>query len=258
MDHPKPFPGPSSHVLVALGGVAAATPLPPLPWHDVIAVDSGGDLLMRLGQPARLVIGDLDSISPAALAFHQAAGATIRRFPPDKDQTDFELALAALPVDASAMVHLCGFWGGRLDHALMNLLVLRHFTDRGLFTFDTDTASTADADEAGLGCGGVLGPGRLRLTLPVGTPVALLALDDCRGLDSTGVRWPLTGATLAHGEARGISNVTTAPIWELGVTEGCLVWLVRGLARAAVGIEWRCAASPRPGPAATPPGRAAR
>ncbi len=237
------------HILAALGGVASAPP-PPLPWADVVAVDSGGDLLWRLNHPARLVIGDLDSISPDALAFHRASGAEIRAFPPDKDQTDFELALAALPVNPSAMIHLYGFWGGRLDHALMNLLVLRRFTDRGAFTFDTGDDTTAPM--AGqVGCGGVIGPGRLRLSLPVGTPVALLALDDSRGLDSSGVRWPLAGATLERGEARGISNITTNPVWALTLTEGCLAWLVRGLARAAVGIEWHPATAPTRGPRAT-------
>lgn len=209
---------------------------PAAAWDDVIAVDSGGDFLHRCGIAARLVIGDLDSISPAALAWHRDRGAEIRAFPADKDQTDLELALAVLPRDPAARVHLCGVWGGRLDHALMNLLVLPGFTDRGLFLFDTDE-----------GCGGVMGPGTLCLTAPAGTPAALIALAEATGLSSEGVRWPLRAARLRRGEARGISNVTVDPAWRLRLAGGCLLWLVRGTARAAAGIEWLPAKPPRRG-----------
>ncbi len=217
--------------------VPAGVPPPPAAaWDDVIAVDSGGDFLHRCGIAARLVIGDLDSISPAALAWHRDRGAEVRAFPTDKDQTDFELALTVLPRDPAALVHLCGVWGGRFDHALMNLLVLPGFTDRGLFVFDT-----------GEGCGGVMGPGTLCLTVPAGSSAALIALEDATGLSSEGVRWPLEAARLRRGVARGISNVTVDPAWRLRLTGGCLLWLVRGTARAGAGIGWLPARPPRRG-----------
>ena len=224
-------------ILMALGGPSAAAP-PPQQWDDVIAVDSGGDFLFRHGIAARLVIGDLDSISPEGLAFHQAQGAQTRRFPADKDQTDFELGLGELPAGRANQIHLCGVWGGRLDHALMNLLVLRWFSEKGLFTFDT-----------GEGCGGVIGPGKLNIGgLTPETPVALIALSGAKRLSSTGVRWPLREGSLRLGEGKGISNFTTSPSWNLELREGCLLWLIRGMDRAGVGIGWHPAKDQIPGP----------
>jgi thiamine pyrophosphokinase len=224
----------AAKILMVTGGNAPLK-VPVGPWDTVIAVDSGGDTLEHLGISAHLIIGDLDSISPRGLAFHQDSGALVKRFPQDKDFTDFELALQELPKNAKNQVFVAGLFGGRFDHALMNLLVLSRYTDRGLFCFDIDD-----------GTGGILSPGTLNMTIAPGSPhpaVALMALSPhCRGIHSTGVRWPLENGTLAFGESRGISNSVVASSWRLTLTEGALCWLILGKDHEAVEIEWR----PRP------------
>ncbi len=64
-----------------------------LPGDFPVAVDGGLHHLKRLGIKPQLLIGDLDSVSAGELAEAMDAGIEIQRFPPEKDQTDLELAL---------------------------------------------------------------------------------------------------------------------------------------------------------------------
>lgn len=202
--------------------------MPEGPWDDVVAVDGGGNVLRSWSVAARTVVGDGDSITPEASAFHEAAGALFHRSPADKDATDFELALNVLDSAPEDEVHLVGMTGGRTDMSLANLLVLGGQTGKGLFTFDLPD-----------GCGGVMGPGSLEIDLPAGTPAALLALAPAAsGIVSDGVRWPLRGETISLNEARGVSNIVTAPPWRLSLASGSLLWLLRGIRRRDVRLAW--------------------
>ena len=90
----------------------------------VIAADGGVDLAHALGLHVDVVVGDLDSASPAGLARAEAAGARIVRHPAEKDATDLELALdEAVALDPRRIV-VVGGAGGRLDHLLGGLLLL--------------------------------------------------------------------------------------------------------------------------------------
>ena len=224
--------------LVVLGGPigledsaareAGITDLPEGPWNDIIAVDGGGNTLCSWHMAARAVVGDGDSITPEASAFHEAAGAVFHRYPADKNATDFELALTMLDGGPGDEVHLVGMTGGRTDMSLANLLVLGGHTGKGLFTFDLPD-----------GCGGVMGPGSLEIDLPTGTPSALLALAPAAsGIVSQGVRWPLKDETISFQEARGVSNIVTAPPWRLSLATGALLWLLRGLRRRDIRLAW--------------------
>src|SRR5690242_14035395 len=79
--------------IVVAGGDApdARRELPP--YATVIAADGGLDHAYALGLPVDLLVGDLDSVSAAALARAIAEGVTIDRHPAAKDETDLELAL---------------------------------------------------------------------------------------------------------------------------------------------------------------------
>ncbi len=76
----------------------------------VIAADSGLDHAQAVGWPVDYVVGDLDSVGPAALAAAEQQGATVERHPIAKDQTDLGLAPAAGP---RARCGACGRRGWR-------------------------------------------------------------------------------------------------------------------------------------------------
>ena len=90
----------------------------------VIAADAGLEVLLQAGRPVDRVVGDLDSVSPTALAEAADSGAEIQQHPSHKDESDLELALAAAISSGAQRVHVLLRDGGRLDHQLANLLVL--------------------------------------------------------------------------------------------------------------------------------------
>ena len=61
--------------------------------RHVVAADGGLHRARALGLDVEVVVGDLDSVTPEALAAAEAAGARVVRYPRAKDATDLELAL---------------------------------------------------------------------------------------------------------------------------------------------------------------------
>ena len=110
--------------------VAGGDPVPShvaraLPAHaEVIAADSGLTVALALGLSVDLVVGDLDSVEPRALARARAAGVEIEQHPAAKNHTDLALAMDAAVTRGATRIVVVGGHGGRLDHGLANALLL--------------------------------------------------------------------------------------------------------------------------------------
>ena len=109
-------------VVVVASGPGPAMTLPRA--STVVAADGGLDRAAALGLQVDVVIGDLDSASPNALANAEAAGARVVRHPIAKDATDLELALDEAVALRARRVLVVGSGDGRLDHLLASLLLL--------------------------------------------------------------------------------------------------------------------------------------
>lgn len=184
----------------------------------VIAADGALDHALDAGlQPAALV-GDLDSISPDGLAWAEEHSA-IRRFEPDKEHTDTELALAtAVGLDPARLTLMSG-GGDRIDHTVAAIGALGHPSLTSIPTIDGWWGHQRLAV--------VHGPGRAQLELPIGTTVSLLALHGpCGGVSVTGVRWPLDDAELAPMHGLGVSNVVVEPQVDVTVIAGVVTVFV--------------------------------
>ena len=90
----------------------------------VIAADSGLDEAFRIGLTPDLVIGDMDSVSSAALDRAASLGTTIEQHPVAKDATDLELAIDAAAAAGYERATIIGGTGGRMAHTLANALLL--------------------------------------------------------------------------------------------------------------------------------------
>ncbi len=166
----------------------------------IIAADGGADAAARAGVRPHLLVGDMDSVSPATRARLTRAGVEIRTVPAAKDLTDTELALQIARQRGATDVTLAAALGGRADHALANLLLplLAHRMGVRL----TLVAGRTEVR---------LADGRVQLDGAVGDLVSLIPLSEVvERVTTFGLRYPLVGERLARGETRGISNVIAA------------------------------------------------
>jgi thiamine pyrophosphokinase len=159
----------------------------------VIAADSGLHAALRIGLTADLVVGDLDSVDHALL---DRPGLEVDRHPAAKDQTDIVLALdRARDLGAREVVVVSG-GGGRLDHALANLLVLAspRYARLGVRALIGDAEIAVVRD-------------RHAMAAPAGTVVSLFAVDGpALGVTTEGLRYPLHDEVLGPLSSRGVSN----------------------------------------------------
>ncbi len=196
--------------------VVAAGPGPTVAVPDtatVVAADGGLERAAALGLRATVVVGDLDSVSAAALAAAEAAGARIVRHPAAKDATDLELALDMAVAGGARRILVVASAGGRLDHLAASLLLLG--SERfGALELD---ALVGDALVHVVRRARRLrgSPGELLTLLPLGGPAA--------GVSTAGLEYPLTDETLTPGSTRGVSNVFVAGEARITLAAGALL-----------------------------------
>jgi thiamine pyrophosphokinase len=89
----------------------------------IIAADGGADHLAKLNIRPNLIIGDMDSI--VTRAFDHVAEKIV--FNSDKAQTDTELAVLEALKRKSTQITLLAATGGRLDHTLANIALLKAY-----------------------------------------------------------------------------------------------------------------------------------
>ena len=203
----------SGLAIVVAGGDAPDTGRVIPPHTSVIAADGGLDHVYALGLRVNLVVGDFDSVSESALARARAEGVAIDHHAAAKDETDLELALDHLCARGAIRVLVLGAGGGRLDHALGNLLLLAS---------ERYAAIELDAwiGEATVSVVRV----RRRFSLRAGDVVSLFAVGGpAFGVTTHGLEYPLRLETLTPGSSRGISNVVLDGPIMVEVADGVLL-----------------------------------
>jgi len=183
------------------------------PDDVLIAADGGARHLQALGLIPSLVIGDFDSLSPAEAVSLAQSGATLRRYPPAKDETDLELALQyALQAGYAPILLLCAL-GGRLDQTLANLALLADPAAIRAQTSLQDGSTTAFfvQDQATLQGN----PGDQVSLLPWGAPA--------QGIFTENLEYPLRGESLFPQRTRGISNRMLAQTAHIRLQSGLLL-----------------------------------
>jgi thiamine pyrophosphokinase len=188
----------------------------------VIAADGGLDHALAAGLAPSVLIGDLDSISSAALAWAKEHAEVIT-YPVDKGQTDTELAIAhGASLGPERLVLLTGqAERERLDHLVTTLGSLGATSLAGIASLE----AWWGGDELQV----VHGPGKVVLDLASGTTFSVLAMHGpCLGVTVEGARWPLVEHALEPLVGLGVSNeVETRPV-SVSVATGIVTVVVPG------------------------------
>ena len=184
-------------------------------WKDAIVIAADGGYLHAemLDLEIHSIVGDLDSMSEEVKNNFLAQGTRIQSSPPEKDETDLELALLhAVDLDIDRILIL-GAIGGRLDMTLSNLHLmllpqLEQVKVEAWYGNQTLWIIRPPGDE-------ILGQRGDTLSL---IPVAGTA----KGITTSHLKFPLKKENLSIGLSRGLSNVLTASDASIDLQEGLL------------------------------------
>lgn len=182
---------------ILLGGDLVVTPRlsRQLAGARLIAADSGMRHAAALGLTPELWTGDFDSVEEGLRAFH--ADIPMEIFPPEKDQTDGEIAVeAALKRGATELVLVGAFGGERADHAYLHLAAAVRLAGEGVSCVLT----------SGVQEGVPLVPGEVSFDYEEGTLFSVLAFSDLAGLTLSGAKWPLQDRFVPFGSSLTLSN----------------------------------------------------
>jgi thiamine pyrophosphokinase len=180
----------------------------------LLCADGGANHALAYGRMPDWVVGDLDSVGPEARA--QLPAGHLVRIDADDTGTDLQKALQqAIELGVEAAT-LTGVTGGRTDHTLWNLGLLKSFaTELQLRIVD-------DYNEIRFIGGGICFSARIGLKL------SLSPLSGCvDGVVTTGLRFVLHSERLGSGVRDGISNEVISNPVEIAVDRGDLLLCVQ-------------------------------
>lgn len=203
-----------SAVIIYLGGDGPAN-APSIKGEIVatIAADSGLHLANSYGVPVNLVVGDMDSVEPSLLKRYDDQGIHISRFPQEKDETDFELAILAAGNYIADTLIVIGGGGKHLDHLLANVSVLAGSqTEKWIVDMYTKNEHIY-----------VCRPDQER-TIPgeSGSAISIVPVGGNAVVTTSGLKWELEESTLEVFSARGISNEFTYDVAKIETSRGSI------------------------------------
>lgn len=173
----------------------------------VIAADSGYLSAIDAGITPDIFVGDFDSVEKGRICAKE-----IIRLYPVKDMTDTQEALDEAISKGAKKITILGALGGRIDHTLANLHLLKYAKEKGVITqiLDSDSYITIVDKE-------------LEIKKREGCCLSLIPLTDCTGVCAQGVFYRLEDATLPVGNPYGISNEFTDDTAKIKVNNGDLL-----------------------------------
>ncbi len=167
----------------------------------IIAADRGLQFCYEEKILPDYILGDYDSIRPEVLAWYRSqSDVPITVFPAEKDDTDAALALEKALAIGSNRIYLLGALGGRMDHAIANIHLLKKILD------DMHECEAYLVDDKNLICL-IDGERILEKEKQFGTYVSFLPFTDVvEGITLEGFKYPLDGYTMKKGKSIGVSN----------------------------------------------------
>ena len=209
---------PAFNICYIVGAMSLTPDLRPYPVQGdyVIAADRGFDSLMAYGVKPDLAVGDFDSLG------HRPSHPNVIQLPAEKDDTDMVYAIRkGLELGYRRFVLLGGV-GGRLEHTLGNLQLLDWLTRHRAQGFLAGEKTVATCIRDGMS-----------LTFPPSMSGYLSVFCNsgtAKGVDLSGLKYPLTGYTLTGDFPLGVSNQFLDGPASVSVGKGSLllIWEDRG------------------------------
>lgn len=159
-----------------------------------IVLDGAAERVRREGWAPNLLAGDFDSISKPTLKYFEKRGTMILHTP-DQEFTDLEKALAWCALRDAESIWIAQALGGRADHSLANLSLLKRFhrPGRELILFQSGEKISFVRNQV------------LQLKGKKGRLFAVLPFPKCK-VRSKGLAFEMKGTELELGRRESVSN----------------------------------------------------
>lgn len=204
----------STHALVICSGdVLSKKAIVPLLKKKpfIVCADGGANKARILGIRPHAIIGDLDSITSKTQKYFSRVE-TIHIA--DQESTDLEKALDFLLKLLIPSATVVGATGGRPDHSLANLSILKKYHKRIRLLFSDQYCDIRIIDS------------KIVFKAMVSSVISLMPLDRCEGIRTIGLKYSLDNESLELGEHEGTSNVVISSPVRITVEKGCLLLFV--------------------------------
>lgn len=187
-------------------------------YDCLLAADRGMKLCYESGIKPDYVMGDFDSISREVVDFYGCLpDVQLIEFQPEKDDTDTEIAIRKAIELGSTQVIILGALGGRMDHCIANIHLLKMMLDEGIECHLLDEYNDiclVDADR------------QLRKEEQYGKYVSFLPFsDEVEGITLQGFKYPLNNFTMKKGTSLGVSNEIQEKVCQVSLTKGILLMI---------------------------------
>ncbi len=162
----------------------------------IIAVDGGLSAFAKTGIIPNLIVGDMDSSRLVSVQKYVRMGSECHQVSAEKNETDTQLAVDIAIQKGAREIVLLGATGGRIDHLLSNIMLLKRAMRAGVLMVIEDKLQTVE-----------IGKGTFEINGEPGQTVSILPVNSFARVTAKGLYYPLEGLLLTNGKPRGISNL---------------------------------------------------
>lgn len=186
----------------------------------LIAADKGLLFCERSGILPTHIVGDFDSLGEDLLPKYEEKEIPIRRYRPEKDLTDTEIAVRlGMELGAEKITILGASEGNRLDHLFGNVMTMVHLQTAGVDCFMADAHNRVRI---------LTKPTTIRREEQYGTYISLIPLTtEVTEVSLTGFRYPLSDYCfdVRTSGSLGISNELVEETGRIEFSSGMLLML---------------------------------
>lgn len=166
--------------------------------ENIYCADAGAAYCLEAGLRPQMLFGDGDSAGEAVYTALAELGTVIKRFNPEKDDTDLQLLLKNI----TGSIIVSGVWGGRFDHLYSNVFSLLSYKKKqhcSVVLADEKEVMVllSDAEHA---CIELQDLHKVKA-------VSLLPLSQAAKVNLSGVYWPLQEGVLQLLHPYAVSNI---------------------------------------------------
>jgi thiamine pyrophosphokinase len=176
----------------------------------IIAADGASNFLYKHKIIPDFIIGDLDSLSPAAKKYFSNKKVVIKKIL-DQYKNDFEKCLRFSIGRKLKQISIIGFAGKRFDHTLNNLSVLKkYYSKANIKVYDDKYEYFIISNN-------------IEFNYKACEIVSIMALPKAEGVKTTGLKYHLNNETLEFGIREGALNSSSSNFVKIEMRKGHLL-----------------------------------